>query len=901
MPTIMGNLKELFRSRRMKAGQAAMKHSEADSEFRFKYALFKELLSANSEFFNLLSDLEEKLRGHHVFGASYVRSQAIRSLTQVFKMVKSLNQLSADKYRQLYDVLEGINRELTELIRDPPGSEPESVVMPYSDIFKEHADWVGGKNANIGEIKNRLDLPVPGGFAVTTRACSLFLDQNRLRQEIRERKNIMDAGDVQNVSLLNRLSREITRLIESSPVPQVIIEEIQRACEPLKGAKNSKDLRFAVRSSAVGEDGEASFAGQYASRLNVSLDQMGDAYKSVIASLFSGRSMSYRMARGIKDDDLSMAVACMEMVDAVAGGVMYTRHPYDITNETLIINAVWGLGPYAVDGVVDPDTYEVEKTSPHRILTRRVPAKKVQLTCAVQTGGHGNESSADSQKPDHGIREIPVPLEKQGAPCLDDDRIRQLAAYGIKLEAHYRCAQDVEWALDPSGRIFILQSRPLKVNAVKDQRAGAPERNLKPRPAAGHRVIIEQSEVACQGIGTGRAYHVRSEADLAGFPKGAVLIAHHSSPEYVVVMGQCSGIVTESGSISGHMAALAREFNVPTLMGLDAGNALTLIPGDMEITLDGYAGRVYEGRVKELAAASVNQGAHMKGTPVYGLLEQTARLMVPLNLINPKSPEFKPSGCRTLHDMARFCHELSYTEMFGLSDMASRQHQCSLRLDAPLPIDLHIIDLGSGLKAGEPAPACGGTVTMDHIQSIPFLALLRGMLNPEVNSAEPRPVNFSGLFSVIREQMLSPGHLDGRFGDRSYAVIADKYVNFSSRVGYHYSVVDAYCGDTINKNYITFSFKGGAADDIKKNRRAKAIAMILEALNFTVDVKEDKVDARLQKYPGPVIQERLDLLGRLLLFSRQMDMLMTTEQSLQWVAQNFLAGNYRLKTGRPPD
>jgi pyruvate,water dikinase len=114
-------------------------------------------------------------------------------------------------------------------------------------------------------------------------------------------------------------------------------------------------------------------------------------------------------------------------------------------------------------------------------------------------------------------------------------------------------------------------------------------------------------------------------------------------------------------------------------------------------------------------------------------------------------------------------------------------------------------------------------------------------------------------------------------------------------VGYHYGVLDCYCGETINKNYITFSFKGGAADDVRRNRRVRSIAHILEEQAFTVDVKGDRVDARLQKYPRQEIEEKLDMLGRLLIFTRQMDMLMVSEASVIAVAKNFLAGNYHLE------
>jgi pyruvate,water dikinase len=917
MPTILGNFKKLIRSKLIKAREGKNRsedNAEANAVFRFKYTLFKELLSANSELFNILADMEQKLKGTHIFGASYIKNQVIRSMIQTFKMVKNLNVLSGNKYPQLYQVLEKINQDIKSVNTGKNECEPPFYVISYKDILKKDADFVGGKSANLGEIQNRLNIPVPEGFAVTAKAFNGFLDTNHLREDILKRKNLIDADDLHDIDLLNRLSREITDLILSKPVPDEIMAEIHKAMDTLWAASPS-DVRVAMRSSAIGEDGELSFAGQYLTLLNVTLDQVGEAYKSIIASLYSARSISYRMAKGIKDEDLSMAVACIRMVDSVASGVMYTRHPYNILDDHIIINAVWGLGPYAVDGIIRPDTYGVEKNDELRILNRDISDKAVQLVCHrpstdARENPDGTGNKAVDRNMAEGIREISVPIEKRSAPALTDPQIRQLADYGRQLEIHYKCAQDIEWALDPAGRIIILQSRPLKINAVSPAStasgiSGAPHGTglrKRPDPISGYRVIIEESEIASQGIGTGTAFHVRTEEDLASFPVKAILIAHHSSPEYTLVMRQCSGIITESGSISGHMAALAREFNVPTLMGLGAENALQDIPHGMEITVDGYGGRVYQGVVTELVAAVEKQEAHMEGTPVHEHLKKIAGLMLPLYLINPKAPDFTPSGCKTLHDIARFCHEYSYIEMFNVSDMASKRDKCSFRLSASLPIDLHIIDLGSGIKpegpgeSDEPANenTCRGMVSPDQIQSVPFLALMKGMLHKDLNTRDPKPVNFSGFLSVMQEQMISPGHVGDRFGDRSYAIIADKYLNFSSRVGYHYSVVDAYCGETVNKNYISFSFKGGAADDIKRNRRVRAIALILKSFDFAVDVKEDKVDARFQKYPCPLIQDRLDILGRLLLFTRQMDMLMTTEDSVKWVADNFIAGNYKL-------
>ncbi len=241
--------------------------------------------------------------------------------------------------------------------------------------------------------------------------------------------------------------------------------------------------------------------------------------------------------------------------------------------------------------------------------------------------------------------------------------------------------------------------------------------------------------------------------------------------------------------------------------------------------------------------------------------------------------------------MGRLVHELSYTEMFQISDLVSARGGGAVKLDAPIPLDLYLIDLGGGLTADAQDAA---RVTVAQIASVPLQALLKGMLHQDLRAREPRPIQLSGLFSVMREQLLAAPDLEERFGERSYAIISDKYLNFSSRVGYHYSVLDCYCGLTVNKNYITFSFKGGAADEMRRNRRVRAIALVLLGLDFAVDVKGDRVDARLQKYDCGVIEEKLDLIGRLLNFTRQMDMLMTSEASIEAVAKNFLEGNYAL-------
>ncbi len=862
MSTILGTLKSLF-SRRREPSRA-----EVSGLFRFKYSHFKELLASNAELLNIITDMEEKLQGRQVFGMSYVRSQSARAAFYAFRMAKSINILSGNRYPQLYAAVGKINEEVKAGLGQKRELAAPALIMSYTEINKDMTDWVGGKSANLGEVLNRVGLPIPAGFAITTRAFEVFLAESDLVDEINRRKMELDPSSPESIE---KVSEEIQRLIIAAAMPSELEEAMLAAYRDMAAALESEGaasglVRVAMRSSAIGEDAELSFAGQYLTMLNVAPDQLIQAYKFIVASLYTPRAMSYRLNKGIRDEDIAMSVACLHMVDSVASGVMYSHHPFNPLEDKVIINAVWGLGPYVVDGVITPDTFMVAKDEGLTLVKSQVSHKPVQL----------------SANPQGGVTELAVAGELQDQPCLTPAQIKTLAGYAVKLEEHYRGFQDIEWALHPDGRLLVLQSRPLHLEAPEGEALKEITR------VSGYPVLVEGGDVAFPGVGFGPAVHVASEEDLLDFPDGAVLVARHSSPKFVMVMPKAQAIITDSGSVTGHMASLSREFAVPTILG--AQTATRDIPAGREVTVDAYSGRVYQGKVPELLALRHRRESHMQDTPVYQTLRKVADHVVPLHLVDPKAPEFTPEHCRTLHDVGRLVHEFSYQEMFAISDLVSDTGVGAVKLDAPVRLDLYIIDLGGGLASDVSERT--RRVTVEQIESVPMLAVLKGMLHPALQVMEPRPVELGGLLSVMREQMLAtPGE---RFGDRTYAIISDKYLNFSSRVGYHYSVLDCYCGATINKNYITFSFKGGAADDTRRNRRARAIAIMLMGLDFSVEVKGDRVDARLMKYERPVLEEKLEMLGRLLQFTRQMDMLMTSEVSVEALAKNFLDGNYQM-------
>ena len=326
---------------------------------------------------------------------------------------------------------------------------------------------------------------------------------------------------------------------------------------------------------------------------------------------------------------------------------------------------------------------------------------------------------------------------------------------------------------------------------------------------------------------------------------------------------------------------------MPTVINLPGATSL-LEEGEV-VTVDAIGGRVFKGEIPELLALRLQPRRPAADTPALILLRRIASYIMPLHLVDPHSELFSPANCTSLHDVMRYAHEKSYSEMFLISDSVTEGSMgAASQLVCPVPLDLYVIDLGGGLKNPE-----SRRVTPEDVISEPFAEVLSGMLNPAVQARGPRPINMRGFLSVMNQNM-SGGNQQGgqRFGDRSYAIVSDRYVNFSSRVGYHYAILDSWCGETLSKNYIRFEFAGGAAGSVQRERRVRCIGVILTELGFTVEIVGDRIRARYQKYPRLDVLSRLDQLGRLLIMTRQMDMLMTSDAAVHGYAMKFLNGEY---------
>jgi pyruvate,water dikinase len=271
------------------------------------------------------------------------------------------------------------------------------------------------------------------------------------------------------------------------------------------------------------------------------------------------------------------------------------------------------------------------------------------------------------------------------------------------------------------------------------------------------------------------------------------------------------------------------------------------------------------------------------------MLRRVARLVTPLRLTDPASPEFQPGHAQSLHDLTRFVHEKAFEVMFHYGDLAALHQQNAFKLKAVLPIDVLVYDVGSGI---DPRAAGSGRVTPEQIRSVPMRAFLEGLQDERIRWDQPRPISMRGFLSVLGESMTAPPPESQALGRASYVILSDRYMNFSTKAGYHFSTVDTFCEKSQNKNYIHFRFAGGGADVVRRARRVRFLQIVLGALGFKVNARQDLLVARLDKLDEAQTSRRLTDLGRLTLCVRQLDMLMSSDGVADQFARYFLEGEW---------
>ncbi len=450
------------------------------------------------------------------------------------------------------------------------------LVVFFKDVGKEDVALVGGKGANLGEMI-QAGFPVPNGFIVTATAYYEFIKANNLTVKI---NHLLQTTNFEHQESLLQVSKHIKKYIIEAKMSDELIQEVYKAYKSLGGIL--KDALVAVRSSATAEDlPQASFAGQQETYLDV----QGEAnvllkIKEAWASLFEPRAIFYRHEQKFDHFRIGIAIPIQKMVESEKSGVMFTIDPVTNDKTKIVIEAIYGLGEYIVQGKVTPDHYEVSKKD-MSILVKSPASQTVML-----------------KKNGKKDKEISVPFHKRKSQKITDREIIELAKLGKKLEHHYYFPQDVEWAIE-KGNVYIVQTRPVTTIHEQSKEAKAAGKAQEKMP----HVVLLSGSPASPGIASGPAKVIKSAKEIGKVLAGDVLVAPQTNPDFVPAMKKAVAIVTDSGGRTSHAAIVSRELGIPAVVG--AGNATTKIKTGDVITVNGIKGEIYKGGYNGPAASSV--------------------------------------------------------------------------------------------------------------------------------------------------------------------------------------------------------------------------------------------------------------------------------------------------------
>ena len=337
---------------------AKARETRAESDLRKKYSEFLSVLFENEHSLDLMTRLEEKLYNNQLISFPYLKAMTSNLSKRIANIVESLIQLSGGNYTVLREIYGRLDKDIRQVLTGSKEPVFNPIIIPMATIKKEMVDKVGNKMANLGDMHNRCGQLVPTGFAATACAYSYFIEYNGLSEKIKDALSDLNPDDSHQ---LIKAEKTIKQLFLNADIPPEMENAIRVESEKIEKEKG-RPLYWAVRSSAIGEDlAESSFAGQFSTILNVRTDQLLQTYKEVASSKYNATVMVYQRMRGIRDDDVTMSVGFMEMIDPLCSGVMYTLNPVDPESREIVINAVWGVGELLVEGIVSADVYVLKR------------------------------------------------------------------------------------------------------------------------------------------------------------------------------------------------------------------------------------------------------------------------------------------------------------------------------------------------------------------------------------------------------------------------------------------------------------------------------------------------------------------------------------------------------------
>ncbi len=750
---------------------------------RLKCARFHHVQENYKKFNNLINDAIEKLGGEYVIDKQYLSSLLENAFSLAGEIVHDMNMMSGYQYSDLFFKLDRMKSNLRRILAWQPQIKSGDLVISLSDIDElDHYHQVGGIFTRLAEIKQRLGLLVPEGFVISFSAFSMFVDYNGLEP-------LMNLADARPTKVMEELRGKMRVATLPPDLAGDIETAVRRLCEIYEPPH-----RFILRGAALGEEYNKHSAGNLCAVEAVGPGDVLNAYKAVLAAMYGGQAVENRIKLGL-DPKCDVAVAVSRMINAEIEGSIYTVSPDTPHNGNIRIETLSNGAPDAA--------YEASRRPPYNVET--------------------------------------YPEEETSKTRLARRDISGLAEKAMRIERYFKGPQEIVWVQDKKKDTYIIQSKPL----ILDVEHSIPPGELAEAVARHESLYDQAGKVACPGIACGSVHLISGRQDLENLPENGVIVIEKFEPvmDLMLVLSRAAAILADTGAPTGHAASLAREFHVPTIVGLgDASRRLK--PGDT-VTVDADDNVVYMGEVSELLHYQLQEYLNLENEKEYNLLRFMLHRISSGGVVGAGSSRTKLRDRETLDNIIRFCMDVTSREMtHAIESIRAGLLKSAPHIESGPGLKLHLIDLGDGI---EPAGASGNKIIeMDAVRSPLFRALWEGLSGAE--AANRNPAAF-GLAAISAERL----HLNLATGARTY-------------------ILDAYqCGDD-EYNYIYVHISDRLYAEDRSERRILWLKGILEKFDFRTFRSDDGITVWRYVMPATETARLLTIIGRMLGYAENQDM-----------------------------
>lgn len=807
--------------------------TDHQSDFMVRFHRFKRFLGSYFEAYSALMDFEERLSSPYPISMPFLRSSTAKITVSTMQCIMQLNSLSKDRYQKLNNNLNELMQSVQSILQGGLTPIEGPLVVNIKDLSEEHRHLVSPSLFSLAALHEKCPEFTQDGVIITAAAWWEYFNNQEMHDEL-DRIMIISQDEPGSFSAASSRIQEYVK--SSFPPPEKLKEAIKEALDPLKDTLEKPGHSLLVRTIPVKPEHGAIVIPAMLIHTPCTYEDVINALVTNFTRVYQARAILYRLKLGVRDRAMPFCW-CLSVVP-----VAHSRGSAHMP--------------------LNEDSNELQ------LYIRRNYMEE------IYSDGYQDE----------------VSLAEQNEQKISDGCLKALKklreATGLRFEFF--------WAANEEGKLVGLSAGPLPEANVESINAAREISSPHDNEAFVHR--MEGGTCTYPGMVHGTANPVTNLEDALFFPVGSVLLVEKSLTRWSFLLDFAKGAVAGDGTSQGLFARTARRYGRPTILNIpqcvdafSTDEAVCIAASPDNPCIMGCEANDCPAPIDTppaLPCLGCYPGNHNIPTGLSWLpdsdIGQMAKELAPLilapHLPDNDEPGFTIDNCKSFMDIFTYSYDRAVREMFNYSTTRKTADAPAKQLVCNVPKQFWIINLADGYTEDIKGP----TVNLEEIACKPMHFFWNGFVSKPWDG--PPQIDARGLMSVFFEATVNP-NLDPAIQtkqqiDRNIVMLAERFLSLRCRFGFHFLALDCLVSERPRESFLIFQFKGGAANLARRVRRVQFIGELLDEFNFTTDIVNDTLTARMEQGEEEEFLSMLRVMGYLFMHTRQLDMITGDETAL---------------------